>query len=89
MTESEVYPRCVSLKEVVSQLLGRKIVETYEQMKENTRKSRNLSILIKPVYLVSVDKYLTMCLEFLALSFLVSSDEFLDLCKAGACSLPF
>lgn len=30
-------------------------------------------------HLVSADKYLTVCLEFLALLFLVSSDEFLSL----------
>jgi len=41
----------VYVKEVASQLAGRKMVENSEcEMEESTGKFRNLSVLIKPVY---------------------------------------
>lgn len=41
----------MSVKEVASQLVGRKIVENSKhKMKESTGKFRNLSVLIKLVY---------------------------------------
>lgn len=40
-----------------------------------------------PVRDNNVDKCLTMCLEFFALLYPVSSNEFLDICKVNTCLL--
>lgn len=90
LTESDIYLRFVS----VNICEGKGITNCWMKNSKHKREYREIQKLASfnktcILCLINVDKCLTLCLNFFAVLFPVSSNGFLDICRAGTCLLSY